>query len=40
MPVITPVFLVALAAAIQNADAGRVEMAQTIAGFLVRLLSI
>ena len=37
---VTAGFLVALAAAIQHADAGRVEMAQTIAGFLVRLLSI
>lgn len=38
--VITPGFLVALSAAVQHLDAGRVEMAQVIAGFLVRLLSI
>jgi hypothetical protein len=40
MGVVTPGFLVALSAAVQHLDAGRVEMAQTIAGFLVKLLNI
>ena len=40
MGVITPGFIVALEAALTHLDAGRVEMAQTIAGFLVRLLNI
>ena len=37
---ITPGFLLALSAAVHHLDAGRVEMAQVIAGFLVKLLSI
>lgn len=37
---VTPGFLVALNAAVQHLDAGRPEMAETIATFLVRLLSI
>ena len=37
---VTQGFLVALSAAVQHAAAGRVEMAQAIATFLVRLLSI
>ena len=40
MPPITPGFLVALSAAVQHLAGGRPEMAQTIAGFLVRLLNI
>ena len=35
---VTPGFLVALAAAIQHADAGRAEMAQAIVGFLLKLI--
>ena len=40
MPAITPGFLVALSAAVQHLDAGRVEMTQVIVAFLVRLISI
>jgi len=40
MPVITPGFLVGLAAAIQHADAGRAEMVDVIVGFLIKLISI
>jgi hypothetical protein len=40
MPVITPGFLVGLAAAVQHASAGRTEMVEVIVGFLVKLISI
>jgi hypothetical protein len=37
---VTPGFLVALSAAVQHFNAGRPEMADAIAGFLIKLLSI